>query len=749
MIRLDKKFQIGKPSALGCLLVALSISFISACTKAPSTINESFDLGNDGGYLTDAKARVIISQNPSSASRPGAIYPRRITCVEPHPDVASTVANSFGVGLSIFASRTGSLSVTEVEGLAQIAQRTVSIQTLQRLMFRACEAYANGAITGTGYSLLLSEINKTMVTLILAETAGARFGQAGAVLGGTSSALASAEFEELMNLLKELEASQNEVSDATSTLGMSAEKAATAASVATEDDQVTTAEAEAVKDANQNVKQDNENLEDKVERLKRKSAAVTQASSRISKAEGLGSLNVTPNPEVAAILASMQQNFLSEGKTQNYISACLVELGMGSEPNTPSLDMLLKDPIAKLPDLLEKLKKFDEELKMLDEQKTELSDSIEPLQLEIAQANGEKGESLKNKKREITDTEKMITDTEKMITDTEKMITDVFTYLSNSNLVGVQSAARKAIDNLAMNDKIELGDLQAFVYRIYHLNRKTGLYSHCLDNLASELNQVHDLQEKELEHNVVLKKKMVDAAVVIANSKGDSDVAKFAICHLLPDVQRRLECIANLKKFTQSAKKKPAPPKPSAPAENQPKRIETGDLPKTISIAQQDLIGLKATLPELVMQLAKLDAFKGDKIQVPTQINTEELEDAIKKHFYELVKSQEDLKKALLEISRSGHLIHSTIEKHLSKAPSELEEIFALYNNAVAEHARADDKTQKLLDVKTKPYVLFTDATRLLTKLRIIELEITINMVTELITKIEQHNADVAAFKPS
>ena len=86
---------------------------------------------------------------------PGLVNPKRVVCAEPSPDVALAIAQSFGFGISIFAGGSGqgagSGSGATAEGIAQLGERTQSIQLLRDQMYRACEAYANGAITGTTY----------------------------------------------------------------------------------------------------------------------------------------------------------------------------------------------------------------------------------------------------------------------------------------------------------------------------------------------------------------------------------------------------------------------------------------------------------------------------------------------------------------------------------------------------------------------------------------------------------------------
>ena len=44
-------------------------------------------------------------------------------------------------------------------------------------LYRACEAYANGAITPTTYAVIVSRVDKLLVTLIATEIAGGAFGR--------------------------------------------------------------------------------------------------------------------------------------------------------------------------------------------------------------------------------------------------------------------------------------------------------------------------------------------------------------------------------------------------------------------------------------------------------------------------------------------------------------------------------------------------------------------------------------------
>ena len=134
-------------------LAATLIFLLAGCTQGPGTIFREFDLASDRSVTTGARQRAITNVSIKPSSRPGLVDPERIVCAEPSPDVALAIANSFGVGISFLGQGSRSLTGSQAEGIAQLAERTVTVQLLRDVMFRACEAYANGAITGTTYEL--------------------------------------------------------------------------------------------------------------------------------------------------------------------------------------------------------------------------------------------------------------------------------------------------------------------------------------------------------------------------------------------------------------------------------------------------------------------------------------------------------------------------------------------------------------------------------------------------------------------
>lgn len=130
----------------------------------------TFSLDRGSSLTTEANTRLMLNTSPRAIPRPGLVQPQRIVCVEPSPDVAIAITEVFKAEFNADGDAGGKLSRSEVRDVLQLAQRTATLQLLREQMYRACEAYANGAISGTTYSLITSKNNKTMVSLLLGET---------------------------------------------------------------------------------------------------------------------------------------------------------------------------------------------------------------------------------------------------------------------------------------------------------------------------------------------------------------------------------------------------------------------------------------------------------------------------------------------------------------------------------------------------------------------------------------------------
>ena len=320
-------------------LVAVAIA-ATGCATESTPILRYVNLDSGTSITTDAKQRLVINTETHPTSRPGRVNPVRIVCAEPSPDAASVLAGGFGFGLNILGRGSTSLSGSNAAALVQLAERTATIQLLRDQMYRACEAYANGAISGTEYSLLMSRNNDAMVTLMLGETAARMYGRNLAAASASVDADSEASMSDLAELAKELV----EKSEAAKNAEIDATKAGQAEKDADQKLANTTSEtpAEVIDNLDDEETETDEEADDTKTTADTKNAEADEALDNFLKAVSStkarsqystgGFSNALPALDqnavkVAETLGQMQKQFLDLGAEEHLISACVVELG--------------------------------------------------------------------------------------------------------------------------------------------------------------------------------------------------------------------------------------------------------------------------------------------------------------------------------------------------------------------------------------------------------------------------------------
>lgn len=206
------------------VLATLGLALVG-CENLNSTLKELVPAEGGAILVTSADVRTIQRITPDPDSPVGRVKPNQITCTEPSPDVAKAISASFGAGgalslqglpANVAPEVAAAVAKSQAESLAQLGERLGTIQLLRDALFRACEAYANGAISDTTYTILVSRYDDVMVTLLASELAGGAFGRRLAALTGETSADsgasldASQKVKRSSQLLKELETKRNE-----------------------------------------------------------------------------------------------------------------------------------------------------------------------------------------------------------------------------------------------------------------------------------------------------------------------------------------------------------------------------------------------------------------------------------------------------------------------------------------------------------------------------------------------------------
>jgi hypothetical protein len=191
----------------GGLLLALALA---GCSGPNSFFAEKKTLGKESDViLTDAGARGMTATNIPPSDAVGHFAPRQINCAEPSPDVAKAIDTAFSAGISVSvtaegaqlpadaqAKIAGAVARARSEALAQMTERLPTIQLLRDGLFRACEAYANGALSPTSYALMLSRYGDTMVTMLSSDLIAGDFGRQLAAISGSASSASSSSLDD-------------------------------------------------------------------------------------------------------------------------------------------------------------------------------------------------------------------------------------------------------------------------------------------------------------------------------------------------------------------------------------------------------------------------------------------------------------------------------------------------------------------------------------------------------------------------
>jgi hypothetical protein len=324
--------------------IARSAALISAllftsCTNEGS-VKQTLDFPTNKTLLTSAEIRAVHRTGLSTGSRHGWVEPTYITCAEPSPDVAKAFSESVNTGLTAAISNpasgvdpkiAASASVAQAEALAQLGERLATMQLLRDGLFRACEAYANGAISDSTYAVLLSRTDDTMVTMLLGEIAGGAFGRSLAGLGtgaeGTSSASLDATRDESRS--REAEASLDQAIARQNEAGAALAKAATA----------DTPNPAVVEDAQDKLTQTSKEVEQAS--LKLSDALKAEATSK-ARAEFVTVAGaITPGLQNAAIaesLTMMQRKYIENIHFDSAEVACLTALDRPAAQATPFVE---------------------------------------------------------------------------------------------------------------------------------------------------------------------------------------------------------------------------------------------------------------------------------------------------------------------------------------------------------------------------------------------------------------------------
>jgi hypothetical protein len=159
------------------ILMALSLLWLAGCGVFENDAERSVARGwMVPAAYTSADVRIVTHR-----VRPGTNT--EIVCAEPSADVAKAIATAFqGTGSGGNGSVTVGLGFggASAEAIAELAGRSTALLGLRDGLYRACEAYANGAIGDDAYALIISRYDQLMTTLFLGQDISGYIGGGGA-----------------------------------------------------------------------------------------------------------------------------------------------------------------------------------------------------------------------------------------------------------------------------------------------------------------------------------------------------------------------------------------------------------------------------------------------------------------------------------------------------------------------------------------------------------------------------------------
>ena len=201
---------------------------IASCSSTWESVTKETLQDNDM-LVMQADVSGVIRSKVGEDSKHGRITPDYITCSKPSPDVAKVMSESFNTGASLSVEGLPedvkprvavAIARERAQSAAQLGERLATIQLLRDGLYRACEAYANGAISDTTYAVLLSRYDDTMVTMLGSELAAGAFGRSLAALGSEASGSSAAtadikkrqtEHRDAMSDLKEIRTQKSDL----------------------------------------------------------------------------------------------------------------------------------------------------------------------------------------------------------------------------------------------------------------------------------------------------------------------------------------------------------------------------------------------------------------------------------------------------------------------------------------------------------------------------------------------------------
>lgn len=160
------------------IAMVVATLLLSGCVAFEDNVQQGYSNNRvfgktDSITFTTADVRTVIERDRLEANG----ITRKVVCSEPSPDTAMAISLITKLKAESTTSANGAVTNTTGgefdhqtnQAITQLAGRSIAVQALRDGTYRACEAYANGAIDKEEYALILSQYGDILATLIIAE----------------------------------------------------------------------------------------------------------------------------------------------------------------------------------------------------------------------------------------------------------------------------------------------------------------------------------------------------------------------------------------------------------------------------------------------------------------------------------------------------------------------------------------------------------------------------------------------------
>src|SRR5688572_7845325 len=170
-----RRRRMKKITLIGLLAGSMIVSGCANMTHLTRTrsMGQQGPGGKNQVFFIDAKQRALFQR-------------QGVVCAEPSPDALSALAASQGLTVATPDGTSVGQSLSIAEAAGAIGLRTQSIQLMRDHMYRVCEGYLSGAVSGITFQLMHRRFQTTVVGILAIEQLTGAMRAPAIVLGGSS-----------------------------------------------------------------------------------------------------------------------------------------------------------------------------------------------------------------------------------------------------------------------------------------------------------------------------------------------------------------------------------------------------------------------------------------------------------------------------------------------------------------------------------------------------------------------------------